>query len=105
MGSYSSDLSSRGNVTVTALLREASWKVGKDQVRNIWRHEGLKVPAKGDLRSWHTNSLDAGVASGEAVAVHEILQIATALWRLHGSASLILAGGFVIKAPGPCGGA
>lgn len=31
---------------ITALLQEAGWKAGRDRVRNIWRREGLKVPAK-----------------------------------------------------------
>ena len=29
---------------VSALLQEAGWQVGKDQVQRIWRREGLKVP-------------------------------------------------------------
>jgi putative transposase len=29
-----------------ALLRRASWRVGKDRVERIWRREGLKVPQK-----------------------------------------------------------
>jgi len=31
---------------ITALLKTAGWKVGKDRVQRIWRREGLKVPAK-----------------------------------------------------------
>jgi putative transposase len=31
---------------VTALLKRAGWRVGKDRVQCIWRREGLKVPAK-----------------------------------------------------------
>jgi len=31
---------------ITALLQFAGWLVGKDRVQRIWRHEGLKVPAK-----------------------------------------------------------
>ena len=31
---------------ITALLKQAGWKVGKDRVQRIWRREGLKVPAK-----------------------------------------------------------
>jgi transposase InsO family protein len=31
---------------ITALLREAGWRVGKDRVQCIWRREGLKVPQK-----------------------------------------------------------
>ena len=31
---------------ITALLRSAGWRVGKDRVQCIWRREGLKVPAK-----------------------------------------------------------
>ncbi len=31
---------------ITALLRLAGWRVGKDRVQRIWRREGLKVPAK-----------------------------------------------------------
>jgi transposase InsO family protein len=31
---------------ITALLRSAGWKVGKDLVQRIWRREGLKVPQK-----------------------------------------------------------
>ena len=31
---------------ITALLKLAGWRVGKDRVQRIWRREGLKVPAK-----------------------------------------------------------
>ena len=31
---------------ITALLRTAGWRVGKDRVERIWRREGLKVPQK-----------------------------------------------------------
>lgn len=31
---------------ITALLRSAGWRVGKDRVQCIWRCEGLKVPAR-----------------------------------------------------------
>ncbi|WP_246410343.1 IS3 family transposase [Granulicella aggregans] len=31
---------------ITALLRRAGWRVGKDRVERIWRREGLKVPQK-----------------------------------------------------------
>jgi putative transposase len=31
---------------ITALLKRARWKVGKDRVERIWRREGLKVPQK-----------------------------------------------------------
>jgi putative transposase len=31
---------------ITALLRRAGWRVGKDRVERIWRREGLKVPKK-----------------------------------------------------------
>lgn len=31
---------------ITALLREAGWRVGKDRVERIWRREGLKVPRR-----------------------------------------------------------
>jgi len=31
---------------ITALLRSAGWRVGKDRVQRIWRREGLKVPQK-----------------------------------------------------------
>ncbi len=31
---------------ITALLRSAGWRVGKDRVQCIWRREGLKVPTK-----------------------------------------------------------
>jgi transposase InsO family protein len=31
---------------ITALLRRAGWRVGKDRVQCIWRREGLKVPAQ-----------------------------------------------------------
>jgi len=29
---------------ITALLKRAGWKIGKDRVERIWRREGLKVP-------------------------------------------------------------
>ena len=29
---------------ITALLREAGWKVNRKRVERIWRREGLKVP-------------------------------------------------------------
>ena len=35
-----------GYLRITALLKQAGWKVGKDRVQRIWRREGLKVPAK-----------------------------------------------------------
>ena len=31
---------------ITAVLRTAGWRVGKDRVQRIWRWEGLKVPQK-----------------------------------------------------------
>ena len=31
---------------ITALLKRAGWRVGKDRVERIWRREGLKVPQK-----------------------------------------------------------
>ena len=31
---------------ITALLKRAGWRVGKDRVERIWRREGLKVPKK-----------------------------------------------------------
>src|ERR1700704_2629229 len=31
---------------ITALLKLAGWRVGKDRVQRIWRREGLKVPAQ-----------------------------------------------------------
>jgi putative transposase len=31
---------------ITAVLREAGWRVSKDRVERIWRCEGLKVPQK-----------------------------------------------------------
>jgi putative transposase len=31
---------------ITAVLREAGWRVSKDRVQRIWRREGLKVPQK-----------------------------------------------------------
>jgi transposase InsO family protein len=31
---------------ITALLRGAGWRVGKDRVERIWRREGLKVPRR-----------------------------------------------------------
>jgi putative transposase len=31
---------------ITALLRTAGWRVGKDRVERVWRREGLKVPQK-----------------------------------------------------------
>jgi transposase InsO family protein len=31
---------------ITALLRTAGWRVGKDRVQRIWRREGLKIPKK-----------------------------------------------------------
>lgn len=36
---------------VTALLRAAGWRVGKDRVQRIWRREGLKIPRKHKPRS------------------------------------------------------
>lgn len=40
-----------GYRTVTDLLRREGWDVGKDRVYTIWRHEGLKVPAKQPKRA------------------------------------------------------
>jgi len=31
---------------ITALLKDAGWRVGTDRVQRIWRREGLKVPKK-----------------------------------------------------------
>ena len=31
---------------ITALLKRAGWRVGKDRVERIWRREGLKVPKR-----------------------------------------------------------
>jgi putative transposase len=31
---------------ITALLKQAGWRVGKDRVERIWRREGLKVPQR-----------------------------------------------------------
>jgi transposase InsO family protein len=31
---------------ITALLRDAGWKVNRKRVERIWRREGLKVPQK-----------------------------------------------------------
>ena len=31
---------------ITALLRQAGWRVNKKRVERIWRREGLKVPQK-----------------------------------------------------------
>ena len=40
-----------GYRTVTSLLREEGWTVGKDAVYTIWREEGLKVPQKQPKRA------------------------------------------------------
>ena len=40
-----------GYRTVTSLLREEGWAVGKDAVYTIWREEGLKVPQKQPKRA------------------------------------------------------
>ena len=42
---------------ITALLRIAGWRVGKDRVQRIWRREGLKVPQKQPKRGrlWLTD--------------------------------------------------
>src|SRR5260370_28831970 len=31
---------------ITALLRRAGWRVGKDRLQCLWRRQGLKVPAR-----------------------------------------------------------
>ena len=31
---------------ITALVKLAGWRVGKDRVQRIWRRESLKVPAQ-----------------------------------------------------------
>jgi putative transposase len=31
---------------ITALLRNAGWRIGRERVQRIWRREGLKVPQK-----------------------------------------------------------
>ena len=36
---------------ITALLREAGWRVNKKRVERIWRREGLKVPQKQPKKS------------------------------------------------------
>jgi putative transposase len=42
---------------ITALLREAGWRVNKKRVERIWRQEGLKVPQKQPKRGrlWLTD--------------------------------------------------
>jgi len=35
-----------GYRTITGMLRQGGWRVGKDRVSRIWRKEGLKVPKK-----------------------------------------------------------
>ncbi len=42
---------------ITALLREAGWKVNRKRVERIWRREGLKVPQKQPKKSrlWLTD--------------------------------------------------
>jgi len=35
-----------GYRTVTSMLQNVGWKIGKDAVYTIWREEGLKVPSK-----------------------------------------------------------
>jgi putative transposase len=42
---------------ITALLRHAGWRVGKDRVERIWRREGLKVPKRQKPRGrlWDNN--------------------------------------------------
>jgi putative transposase len=35
---------------ITALLKRAGWRVGKDRVERIWRREGLQVPQKQKTR-------------------------------------------------------
>ncbi len=41
-----SDYGRYGYRRITALLRQAGWRVNHKRVERIWRHEGLKVPAK-----------------------------------------------------------
>lgn len=36
---------------VTALLRDAGWRVNRKRVERIWRREGLKVPAAAEARA------------------------------------------------------
>jgi transposase InsO family protein len=40
-----------GYKTITSMLRNEGWDVGKDRVYTIWREEGLKVPAKQPKRA------------------------------------------------------
>ena len=44
--SLASEYGRYGYRRITALLRSAGWRVGKDRVQRIWRREGLKVPQK-----------------------------------------------------------
>ena len=46
-----------GYRTVTDLLRNEGWDVGKDRVYTIWRQEGLQVPQKQPKRArrWLAN--------------------------------------------------
>ena len=44
--SLASEYGRYGYRRITALLRSAGRKVGKDRVQRIWRREGLKVPQK-----------------------------------------------------------
>ena len=40
-----------GYRTVTDLVRQEGWDVGKDRVYTIWRQEGLKVPMQQPKRA------------------------------------------------------
>lgn len=40
-----------GYRTITSLLNQEGWSVGKDRVYSIWREEGLKVPEKQPKRA------------------------------------------------------
>jgi putative transposase len=46
MISLASEYGRYGYRRITALLRGAGWRVGKDRVECIWRREGLKMPAR-----------------------------------------------------------
>ena len=43
---FASQYGRHGYRRITALLKRAGWRVGKDRVERIWRREGLKVPQK-----------------------------------------------------------
>src|SRR3954453_5306867 len=53
---------------ITALLRDAGWRVNDKRVERIWRREGLKVPQKQPKRGWLCSLTGPAFGCGSSTA-------------------------------------